>query len=94
MGALVSGPDLYVAAVSHAEAHLSAILEHVLAGGTALVFDGRQPATRHVYVTADPPPGQDLQPEIESLDRAHRARVSQARRARMNGASGPSHATG
>jgi hypothetical protein len=79
---------LYVAAVSHAESHLSAILQHVLSGGTGLIYDGRSPASRHVYVSADPPPGQDAQAEIESLDRAHRARVSQARRASLNGASG------
>jgi hypothetical protein len=89
MDGVVVAPDVYVAAVSHAEAHLSAIFEHVLSGGTGLIFDGRQPAARHVFVTADPPPGQDdLQAEVDALDRAHRARVSQARRARasMNGA--------
>jgi hypothetical protein len=83
MGEVLS-PDLYVASVAHAEAHLSAVVQHVLSGGTGLIYDGRQPATRHVYLSADPPPGQDLQAEIDALDRAHRARVSAARRARAS----------
>ena len=87
MGELLDGPGIYVAAVAHAEAHLSAIVQHVLGGGVGLIYDGRQPATRHVYVTAEPPAGLDLQGEVDALDAAHRRRVSAARRASLNGGS-------